>query len=374
MKVEIGEKIRELRRRDDRTQEDLAGALGVTCQAVSRWEAGGGYPDMEMLPGIANYFGVSMDTLFGFHANRDARISEIIARVDAYHIKAQSDGEWVEECVGILREGLAEFPQEERLLIALADALSEAGWRRQCEWVYYDEEGYMRHDYDRHRENKYWVESVKICEGLVDTARDNRIVTQAIALLVLLYRNFGETEKAVACAMRMPELKHCRELLLAEAADGREEAGYIREALLEMADHFARQMIYGLVNCVHHFESDRPIEKIKGAVSLFGLACDDGNLGMHHDIVVQLYLYLSRVQWERGYHDDAFVSLDEAYRHRRALEAVVRAGKEPGSEDWKAVEKLPEDWPMWCNPDYSQVEKEIKADPRWAAWVEKTKG
>lgn len=147
MKVEIGEKIRELRRRDDRTQEDLAGALGVTCQAVSRWEAGGGYPDMEMLPGIANYFGVSMDTLFGFHANRDARISEIIARVDAYHIKAQSDGEWVEECVGILREGLAEFPQEERLLIALADALSEAGWRRQCEWVYYDEEGYMRHDY-----------------------------------------------------------------------------------------------------------------------------------------------------------------------------------------------------------------------------------
>lgn len=33
MKVEIGEKIRELRRRDDRTQEDLARALGVTCQA-----------------------------------------------------------------------------------------------------------------------------------------------------------------------------------------------------------------------------------------------------------------------------------------------------------------------------------------------------
>lgn len=78
MKVEIGEKIRELRRRDDRTQEDLARALGVTCQAVSRWEAGGGYPDMEMLPGIANYFGVSMDTLFGFHANRDARILSLI--------------------------------------------------------------------------------------------------------------------------------------------------------------------------------------------------------------------------------------------------------------------------------------------------------
>lgn len=35
--------------------------------------------------------------------------------------------------------------------------------------------------------------------------------------------------------------------------------------------------------------------------------------------------------------------------------------------------KLPEDWPFWCNPDYAQVEKEIKADPRWDAWVRKTK-
>ena len=79
--------------------------------------------------------------------------------------------------------------------------------------------------------------------------------------------------------MRMPELKHCRELLLAEAADGREETEYIRTALLEMADHFARKTVYGLMNCVRHFDSDRPIEKIKGAISLFGLACDDGDLG-----------------------------------------------------------------------------------------------
>ena len=49
--------------------------------------------------------------------------------------------------MGILREGLIEFPQEERLLIKLADTLSEAGWRRHQEWTYYDEEGYIRHDY-----------------------------------------------------------------------------------------------------------------------------------------------------------------------------------------------------------------------------------
>lgn len=56
MQVKIGEKIKDLRKATGRKQEDLANALGVTPQAVSRWEANGGYPDMEMIPSIANYF------------------------------------------------------------------------------------------------------------------------------------------------------------------------------------------------------------------------------------------------------------------------------------------------------------------------------
>ena len=60
----IGKRIAELRKEKGVRQEDLAQHVGVTAQAVSKWE-NGGVPDTELLPGIAEYFGVSTDTLFG---------------------------------------------------------------------------------------------------------------------------------------------------------------------------------------------------------------------------------------------------------------------------------------------------------------------
>ena len=384
MTLQLGERIKYLRKRDGRTQEALADALGITCQAVSRWELNAAYPDMELIPSIANYFGISIDELFGYKSDRDRRIDEVIARVDAYGIKARGDDKWVDECLSIIREGLAEFPQNEKLLITLADTLSEAGWRRHKEWLYYDDEGYIQHNYDQHKKNEYWIESVKVCENLVNTAKDNTIVTKAISILVLLYRNFGETEKAVAYANLMPELKHSRELLLAAATDGKEEARYIGDALLIMADKFAQQLVYGLINNVNYYKTDMPIHKIKGAITVFDLICDDGNFGEYNGTLIQLYLYLSRIQWERGYCDDAFKSLDKALNHAKALQLILDGEKHGYTaplvsmstfETAAATEiakSLPDDWPMWCNPDYSQVEKEIKSDPRWTAWVAET--
>ena len=239
MKITIGEKIKELRLRDARKQDDLAAAVGVTAQAVSRWESGGSYPDLELIPSIANYFGVSIDEMFGYQNDREKKIEDIIRKIDAFHIKERGDDEWVDECLSVLREGLAEFPRNERLMITLADTLSEAGWRRHHEWVYYDEEGYIRHDYDVHRQNPYWDEAIKLCETLVNSAHDYEIVTKAISILVLLYRNIGENEKAVACADRMPELRKSQEVLLAGAENGKEEAKYIGELLLKTAGRLA---------------------------------------------------------------------------------------------------------------------------------------
>ena len=82
MQLNLGNNIRQLRRRDKRTQEALAEALGVTSQAVSRWESGGSYPDMNLIPSIANYFGVSIDELFGYTNQREQKIDELVELID----------------------------------------------------------------------------------------------------------------------------------------------------------------------------------------------------------------------------------------------------------------------------------------------------
>ena len=62
--MEMGKEIRRLREERGITQEGLAEALHVTAQSVSKWERGTSMPDVQMLPQIAVYFGITIDQLF----------------------------------------------------------------------------------------------------------------------------------------------------------------------------------------------------------------------------------------------------------------------------------------------------------------------
>lgn len=61
--MEFNEKMQELRKRKGFTQEELAEALFVSRTAVSKWESGRGYPSIDSLKAIANFFSVSIDEL-----------------------------------------------------------------------------------------------------------------------------------------------------------------------------------------------------------------------------------------------------------------------------------------------------------------------
>jgi transcriptional regulator with XRE-family HTH domain len=78
-KKSIGEVISGLRKEKGVTQEELGKAVGVSTQAVSKWE-NGGVPDVELLEPIADFFGVSLDALFDRGLNDYASLEEATAK------------------------------------------------------------------------------------------------------------------------------------------------------------------------------------------------------------------------------------------------------------------------------------------------------
>ena len=61
--MQMADKIAQLRRQNNLTQEQLAGLLGVTRQAVSRWESGAAYPETEKLIRLSRLYGCTVDYL-----------------------------------------------------------------------------------------------------------------------------------------------------------------------------------------------------------------------------------------------------------------------------------------------------------------------
>ena len=119
MKLKIGEKIREYRRNENMTQQVFAEKLGVSYQSVSRWENEETYPDMELLPAIADIFNVSIDALMGIkEIEKEKQAVEVFDSLRREAMKPEFD---VEKINGLLRDIRRNYID------------TESSWRPWCE-------------------------------------------------------------------------------------------------------------------------------------------------------------------------------------------------------------------------------------------------
>lgn len=108
--MNLGNKIRTLRKERNLTQEQLAIPLNISAQAVSKWEMGISHPDIEMLPVVARLFRISLDELFDFDtSNIDKEVEQIILKHKNYF--------WsnFEKAERILLDGLQMYPNSIQL-------------------------------------------------------------------------------------------------------------------------------------------------------------------------------------------------------------------------------------------------------------------
>ena len=112
--LKIGEKIKELRKAQDVTQEKLADYLNISYQAVSKWENNLALPDLSLIPALSNFFGVTSDCLLGIKADENEE------KINEYFEKAMNcshTGE-MEKGIEIIREALKTYPNNSKLLSA----------------------------------------------------------------------------------------------------------------------------------------------------------------------------------------------------------------------------------------------------------------
>ncbi|MBQ7337190.1 MAG: helix-turn-helix transcriptional regulator [Clostridia bacterium] len=388
MQLNLGQKIRELRRRDGRTQEALADAIGVTSQAVSRWEANGGYPDMEVIPSIANFFGVSIDELFGYDNERSKKIEELYQKIEGMNRQNNGEDININECIAMARAALVEFPGNEKIMLCLASVLYNAGYARYGEYHQTDADGYNVYDIERHRTYAEWNEAISLYEKLLKTMEEGESRQRAVRELTQLYLSIGEHARALALIETAPSIYDSREFLKANATDGKERAKAYGEALLKTVRACSELMVSGVIAYEKNMSPTEKVASLRGAIDLFSLVCTDGNYGMHHGYIARVYTLLSLYLWLDGQRDEAFAALDEALAQYNRMNACY--AKDSGSytaplirlvsyevcPDMVNAAPLPcaslaEDWPWWCVPEYAIVKPEMQADPRWAAWVSK---
>ncbi len=84
--MNIGRNIRTFRQQKGVTQEQLAAHLGLSYQAVSKWETNANTPDIALLPEIAQFFGTSIDALFSGEITNVSLDSELIKDDDVFRI------------------------------------------------------------------------------------------------------------------------------------------------------------------------------------------------------------------------------------------------------------------------------------------------
>ncbi len=105
MNLSFGTNLKKLRHERNITQGELAGALGISSQSISRYETNSAYPDIEMLPVIAEYFGVTIDYLLGVSPKAmETRRGEYMTRFRA--------AKGVEAKLEVLNKWRVEFPDD----------------------------------------------------------------------------------------------------------------------------------------------------------------------------------------------------------------------------------------------------------------------
>lgn len=180
--LHLSENLKKYRVLKNLTQEDVAECLGITPQSVSKWERGETYPDITLLPALANIFETSIDLLVGMDA---IRAEETRYNIHKKAVDYQRQGDYA-SAEKTYREALLIYPNKPGMILGLASTLALKG--------------------ETH-------EAIELIEkGLPISINEKQKATMR-ATLCFLYLKAGQEDKANRLASELPHTRESREVI-----------------------------------------------------------------------------------------------------------------------------------------------------------------
>ncbi len=190
MRINIGDNLKRLRLKKELTQEQLAEVLGVSPQAISRWENNTAYPDITLLPSIAIFYNTSIDELIG--------MEEICSteNISSIHSKVHRlvGNNRINDAVSLLKEGLKLQPNNGGLLLALASTLTRKS--NSC------------------NDTVLIEEAISLLERALQGNLIMKSRSTATINLVFLNLKLGKVDKAKELIKSLPHIWESREILM----------------------------------------------------------------------------------------------------------------------------------------------------------------
>ena len=226
MDLNLGSVIKRLRAEHSVKQEELADYLGISFQAVSKWETGTTLPDITLLPKLAAFFGVRIDELFS--VNHDDELERIDIMLQRETMTDQNYSYAKRILDGILRENPDDVDAMKRYskvyLTKTNTDLLVAGkmLEKAMELSPLDEEVYSLYravrggsEYKQHSDNDWFI---RVCEPYARKYPQNYRLYQMLIEAMISKKYFERAEELLGGAQFEGENKYMREVFLGDIA------------------------------------------------------------------------------------------------------------------------------------------------------------
>jgi len=293
MNINIAGNLKRLRKQRNLTQEDLANFIGVSFQAVSKWECGDGYPDITILPTLANFFEVTLDELVGMNEIKDAKkLDEIKKQND----KIMMNGGTIKEHIELFRGALKTFPNDYWLLSELAKYLS-----------------FFDVDYTDEQKKKNNEESIKISERILEFCTDTKIRNSIQANMCLSLHHVGEKDKAIELAKKLPKIDETSECVLTFVLDGKEKMKQYQQNI-RMFTYRLLDNIRFLIQAENngYYSDEEKLKRYQKVINICKTVYEEEDFDLAHISLCHTYIDMAKIYIKQDNKNEAVKSLQEA--------------------------------------------------------------